>query len=205
MRPSRMRVQVMAPMSRMGTGATVGLQWGVHATVTVRAAGSGYATAPTVAIAPAEVNWASAAASMKAVSAGVAVPGTGYVIGNTITLTGGTSTTATILTVSALRVVGVPAIVGAGAGYSANQILTLSGGTLAAGGAKATIKVLTVNGSGAIQTLALESAGNYSAIPAGAVAVEEAGGATFTLTWGVDAVTVTTAGSYTVLPTVPIA
>ena len=77
----------------------------------------------------------------------------------------------------------------AGSGYAANQILTLQGGTLASGGSPpgggsaATVKVLTVNGSGAILTYTLLTAGNYATLPSPMTNVPvNTGSATFTLT-----------------------
>jgi hypothetical protein len=77
----------------------------------------------------------------------------------------------------------------AGSGYAANQILTLQGGTIASGGSPpsggspASVKVLTVNGSGAILTYTLLTAGNYATLPSPMANVPvNTGSATFTLT-----------------------
>ena len=72
-------------------------------------------------------------------------------------------------------------LVSGGTGYSADDELTVVGGT----GTAATIKVLTVN-AGVIETVELLSVGSYTAEPGNSVAVTGGTGnddATFDLTW----------------------
>lgn len=75
----------------------------------------------------------------------------------------------------------VPVIVSGGTGYTANDILTVSGGTFAIA---AQIKVLTVSG-GVVATAQMETEGSYSAPPTGTLSVTggTGSGATFTLTF----------------------
>ena len=72
----------------------------------------------------------------------------------------------------------VAAIVNAGASYTAGQILTTTGGT----GTQATIRVLTVDGSGAILTAEMATFGAWTVAPTNPVSVTT-GAATFTLTF----------------------
>ena len=145
---------------------------------------------------------AAATAIMKAVSATTSAAGSGYAPGHTITLAGGTSTQAVVLTVQSAGVVGA-AVSAKGAGYAVGDILTLSGGTA---GVVTRLKVLTITG-GQVDTVAVERAGSYSVLPTGAVAAigGTGTGATFNLSWGVDGVAVTTAGAYSALPANPVA
>ena len=85
-------------------------------------------------------------------------------------------------------------ITAAGSGYAADDILSVSGGTAAS---TATIKVVSVNGSGAIQSAEIQSSGNYTALPSNAVSVSGGAGtsATFTLAWEVLRVSMTNTGS----------
>lgn len=48
-----------------------------------------------------------------------------------------------------------------GAGYQVNDILTITGGTVASGGAPATVKVTQVNGSGGVEAVSIEHGGLY--------------------------------------------
>ncbi|MBK8118793.1 MAG: hypothetical protein IPK39_05885 [Sulfuritalea sp.] len=65
---------------------------------------------------------ATASAIMKAVSATTSDAGSGYAVGNTLTLAGGTFTQATVVTVEAVKVVGVASIANAGTGYAVGDI-----------------------------------------------------------------------------------
>jgi hypothetical protein len=77
----------------------------------------------------------------------------------------------------------VTSIAAAGSGYTVNDVLTVSGGTLNSSAAQ--LKVLTVNGGGGITSVSVQSTGNYATTPANAVAVTggTGTGATFNLTW----------------------
>jgi hypothetical protein len=85
-------------------------------------------------------------------------------------------------------------VTGGGSGYSAGDVLSVAGGTATT---TTTIKVLTVNGSGVIQTAELQTVGNYTALPSNAVSVAGGAGtsATFTLSWEVLAASMTNTGS----------
>ncbi len=172
-------------------------------TYTVTNAGSGYSSIPTVAITGGGGSGATATARMKVLTAPPAAAGTGYAPGDTVTLAGGTSTTAGVLTVATAKAVSA-AINAAGTGYTANDVLTVAGGTSTSA---VQITVDTVDGSGVIQTAHITQVGSYTVLPSNAVAVTGGSGtgATFDLGWGVLTVTVTTAGVYSVLPTNAIA
>ena len=79
----------------------------------------------------------------------------------------------------------IDSIAAAGSGYSANDIITLVGGTY---NTVAKIEVLTVGGSGEVLTASIDTAGDYQVIPSdpvGQASVAPAGGsgATFNLTF----------------------
>lgn len=68
-----------------------------------------------------------------ATGATMAAAGTAYAPADTITLTGGTSTTATILTVATTKIISA-AVNAAGTGYVPNDTITLAGGTATTNG-----------------------------------------------------------------------
>jgi hypothetical protein len=121
--------------------------------ITVTAPGS-YATLPSLAVTVG--SGATLAAVMKAVSATVAAGGSGYVVGDTITLAGGTKSQAITLTVT-----------------------TVSGG--------------------AITGVSITTAGSYTVLPSSPVAQASTSGsgtgATFTVLWGLLRVIVGTSGT----------
>ena len=81
-----------------------------------------------------------------------------------------------------------------GSGYSAGDVLSVAGGTSTV---TATIKVVSVNGTGEIQSAEIQAAGNYTALPSNDVSVSGGAGtgAEFTLTWEVDSVTMSNTGT----------
>ena len=171
-------------------------------------AGSGFTNINTVSLAPTGGTGSGLTAiptSLKAVSvSSVATPGTGYAINDTITLAGGTLQpggpgAASVLTVSKAQLVGL-AINAAGSGYAVNDTITLSGGTSTTA---AIVTVTSVN-SGAITGFSITTAGVYSAEASTFTQGSTTGsgtGATFkTAAWGVQAVTISTAGAYTAAP-----
>ena len=85
-------------------------------------------------------------------------------------------------------------ITAAGSGYSAGDVLSVAAGTSSV---TATIKAVSVNGSGAIQTVEILAAGNYTALPSNAVSVSGGAGtsATFTLAWEVESVSMSNTGT----------
>jgi hypothetical protein len=171
--------------------------------VTVTAAGS-YATLPVLSTSGPGVGATLVPVMENVASLAVAI-GSGYVVADTITLTGGTHTTASIVTVATVGLASA-AINAAGTGYLPNDTITLAGGTETVA---AVVKVLTVGGSGAVSTFSVVSSGSYTVAPVSFTQGSTSGsgsGATFnTLEFGVNTVTVSTAGSYTVLPANPVA
>ena len=77
------------------------------------------------------------------------------------------------------------AVGAAGSGYAVGDVLTIAGGTLAAGGSAATARVTCVDGNGAILGIYVQQAGLYSAAPVTAANAATGGtgtGATLNLT-----------------------
>lgn len=191
-----------------GTTATARMK---ALTGTPSAAGSGYAPGDTITLAAGTKTEAAVltVGTVKLVSA--VVPnfessGTGYVIDEVITLAGGTNTVAAKVKVASCQA-RTCTPVAAGTGYAANDLLNVTGGTKST---TAVIKVLTVGGSGEILTAEIQTRGEYTVLPANAVATtKQAGGgnnaATFNISWGIVTVTVDTAGNYSVLPSNPVA
>jgi hypothetical protein len=170
--------------------------------VSVLTAGS-YATLPTLGT-TGNGTGAVFEATMKAVSATAAAAGTGYAPTNTITLTGGTHTINTVLTVATTKLVSV-AVNAGGSNYLVGDTITVAGGTF---GTAAVLTVATVS-SGAITGVTIASGGSYTVNSATFTQGATSGvgtGATFnTGVFGVNTVTVTTAGAYTALPSSPVA
>ena len=141
----------------------------------------------------------------------VVAGGTGYVIGDVLTASGGTFTAATGTFYDG--------VVLPGTGYTVNDVVTISGGT----GTAATVKVLTVNGSGGVLTATLLTNGNYSVEPPGTtfttggtgtglyvnILWPSKGAASFTVasvsSGIITGLTVANAGLYTALPANPVA
>jgi len=171
---------------------------------TVTAAGTGFTSAPSVAITGGGGTGATATSTLKLLSSVPAVAGSGYAPADTITLAGGTSTTTAIANVVRTKLVSV-AVNATGAGYVAGDTITLAGGTFSTA---AVLTVLTETG-GAVTTFSISTAGSYTVNTATFTQGSTSGsgtGATFnTALYGVESVTVNTAGVYTVLPANPIA
>jgi hypothetical protein len=107
-------------------------------------------------------------------------------VGATFNLAEGSPTNAAIAIVSG-SCTGATKVSGGGS-YSVNDVLTITGGTVAnsgIGGSAAQITVNTVSG-GVIQTFTVTNPGMYSAVPTGTLSVTggTGTGATFTATWG---------------------
>lgn len=170
--------------------------------VSVVNAGS-YATLPTLSTSGPGTG-ATLAPKMKAISASVAAGGTGYAVADTITLTGGTETTATILTVDTVQLESTIINAG-GSGYAVGDTIILAGGTFTS---QAVATVATV-AAGVILTVTVASGGSYSVAPTTFTQGSSSGsgtGATFeTNVFGANVVAVSTAGAYTVLPASPVA
>lgn len=170
--------------------------------VTITTAGS-YATMPTFGTSG-NGSGATLVGTMKAVSAIISAAGTGYVPADTITLTGGSHTINSILTVATTKLTSV-AVNAGGSNYLVGDTITLAGGTF---GTAVILTVATVS-SGAVATFTITNAGSYTANTASFTQGSTSGvgtGATFnTAVWGVNTVTVSTPGAYTTLPSSPVA
>jgi Bacteriophage tail sheath protein len=170
--------------------------------VTVTTAGS-YATLPSFGT-TGDGSGATFVGTMKSVSATVSAAGTGYVTADTITLTGGTHTVNSVLTVANTKLASV-AVNAGGSNYLVGDTITLVGGTFTT---PVVLTVATLSGSG-VATVTISNAGSYSVNTASFTSGATSGvgsGATFnTAVWGVNTVTVSTAGAYTALPSSPVA
>lgn len=145
------------------------------------------------------------AATLKTGSAVVAAAGSDYSVGDALTVVGGTSTSASVLSVASIKAVNfVPNV--NGTGYVVNDTITFSGPNYTS---PVILKVDSINGSGGITGLSIVQAGQYTGTtPSNPVTPTSTSGAgvnaTINLTWGVNTVTVSTPGSYTVYPTNPV-
>ena len=154
------------------------------------------------------------AATLKTQSASVVAYGSAYVNGDLLTVIGGTNSVATVLTVASLQIVGA-SIDAAGSGYRVNDTLTFGSNNA---NYPTTVK-LTVDAiynapggaQGQITGLSITQAGQFTGITAPTIATPPSAtsgsgvGATVDLTWGVNTVTISTPGDYTVYPIDPIA
>ena len=146
------------------------------------------------------------AATLTTASATVAAAGAGYQVGNTLTVVGGTFTTASVLGVASIRAVSASVNLG-GLSYSVNDTLTF---TSASYTTPLILKVDSIGALGVITGVSIVQAGQYTGGVAPTTSVSPTstsgggGGATFNLTWGVNTVTVTVPGSYSVYPTNPV-
>ena len=143
----------------------------------------------------------------------VAVAGDGvssYVPGDTITLAGGTSTAATVLTVGYTTVMGTPTIAAAGSGGT-NGTYNVTGTT---GTGTYFVANITVAGGAVTAVNSVSETGKYSANPtsiaaepiaAAAPSVTVPTGAQLGLITGVWAVGITAPGAYTAAPSNPVA
>jgi Phage tail sheath C-terminal domain/Phage tail sheath protein subtilisin-like domain len=144
------------------------------------------------------------AATTYVASAVTVAPGTGYVPGDSLNVVGGTHSVVGVLSVASVRA--VTAVVAAGGtGYNLNDTLTFSGTNYTSP------LVLTVSGvsGGAITSVSITAAGQRTgSIPSNPVSPTSTSGsginANFTLGWGVNTVTVSDQGNYTVNPTNPV-
>lgn len=170
--------------------------------VTVNAAGS-YTTLPTVNIIGPGSD-ATFVVHMDALTAAPSDVGSDYAPADTITLTGGTHSTAAIATVETTQLVSL-SLNAAGSGYQVGDTIVLEGGTSSIA---AILTVETVNGSGDLETFTITTAGSYTVNSATFTQGSTSGvgsGATFeTGLFGVLTATVTTAGNYTALPSNPV-
>lgn len=186
------------------TGAKLALTMGL-AGGTVAAAGKGYLTAPAGTVTGGAGSGASFTTTLKVVSVDqILSPGAGYAPSDTATLAGGTSTTAAIMSVTNTKLVAL-AVNAGGSGYVVGDTLTLTGGT------QSTAAQLTVAAvsSGAITQVAISNPGVFTANAATFTQNTTSGsgtGATFNgASYGVNAASISNAGSYSVAPSGAIA
>lgn len=181
--------------------ATIG---GAVESVTITNNGSGYTSVPTVGFTGDGSGAAGTAVLTATTVASITVTGngTGYTSIPTVTLSGGGGTGATAT--ARMRAATV-AIQAGGSGYAQSDTITLTGGTSSQA---VILTVATVDGGGAVTSVTISNAGNYSALPSNPVSQGSSSGggtgATFNITaWQVVAITVGAAGSgYTGVPTV---
>ena len=149
------------------------------------------------------------AATVQTQSATVNVPGSNYLVGNQLTVDGGTETTSTVLTVASLQIVSA-APSAPGTGYQNGDTLTFGTNDPAY---QSTV-ILTVRSrdeqTGAIQGVEITQKGQFTGNPPPTTGTSPSAtsgsgvGATIDLVWGVNTVTVSTPGDYTVYPTNPV-
>jgi hypothetical protein len=123
----------------------------------------------------------------------IGTPGS-YTTAPTTTFSAGISHTATGFPVLTAATITLSA---AGSGYVVGDIVVLANGII--------IQVLTVT-TGAIATFAIINRGSATTLPANPVAQSSTSGtgtgATFTVNWGVQSITITDPGEYSVAPTI---
>lgn len=136
----------------------------------------------------------------------VTAAGSGYQNNSTITITG-ENTNAASASIASLLLVGATVATG-GSGYSVNDILTVSPGTRSVA---ATLRVDAVGAGGAVTAVSIVEAGTYTVTTSASTGVATtvgAGsgtGATFNLSWGIRAVTVSAGGNgYKAVPTLSV-
>ncbi len=144
------------------------------------------------------------AATLKTASAVVVESGTGYTVGDILTVSGGVFSQASTLTVTALQAQNAVQSNG-GSNYNVNDTLTFSGANYVT---PVIIKVTSESGN-VITGFEIVQAGQYTggSVPSNPVSATSTSGnginATINLTWGVGTVNVTTAGIYSTYPTNP--
>jgi len=129
--------------------------------------------------------------------------GSGYTSTPSVAITAPTTAGGVQATATALMIAfgNSPTITSGGTGYTVSDVLTVTGGTFASA---VTITVTSVSG-GVITGANYANFGNYTVLPTNPVSVTggTGSGATFTISWGVNAYTITNAGSgYVEQPTV---
>lgn len=141
------------------------------------------------------------AATLLTSSATVNAPGENYLVGDILTVLGGTYATASNVTVTSLQCSNVTVSNG-GTNYNQGDTLTFSGGSYTT----AVILTVTEATGGIIQSVQITQAGQYTggSIPSNPVAPTTQTGsgsnATFNLVWGAGTVSVLAPGSYTQYP-----
>jgi hypothetical protein len=188
------------------------------ASFTVGGTNNNYTTIPTITSIgapnlPGGVQAVGSITAMNGKTATVSTSGTGavgadYSPGDTLTLVGGTSTETAEFTVDSVKVRTI-AVQAAGTNiWSTGDTVTFS-----TGWATPAVITITDDGAGGIASLTITNAGVFSGtLPTDPVAPDSTtnisgavNGATFNIGFGVNAVSVTTDGNYTVLPSNPVA
>lgn len=134
-------------------------------------------------------------------TAAVNAGGTGYALGDLLTVVGGTATVTAVYEVWKLGV-SAAAINAGGTGYTVSDVLTVVGGD----GTAATLTVTSVSG-GVIDGISVTTAGSYKTLPTNPVSVTGGTGSNATFNLTVDIVTDIRAvnqGAYTSNPSSPV-
>jgi Phage tail sheath C-terminal domain len=132
--------------------------------------------------------------------------GSGYAVGDNLTVSGGTHTISTVLTVASICIVGAAPNV-AGSNYKVNDTITFSG---VGYDVNVILTVDSIDINGGITGLSITQAGQFTGNSAPTTGVSPNStsgtgvGTTVNLTWGVNTVTVGIPGSYSVYPTNPV-
>lgn len=143
------------------------------------------------------------AATLLTTSATANSLGTGYLVNDPLTVVGGTNTVPTVLTVTTVQAVSA-AINYGGMNYANTNTLTF--GTVGADWVVPLILTVRSNSGGLITEVEITQPGQYKGATPPTTAVAQTTtngsgtGATFNFVWGVDTVTVSTPGNYTVYP-----
>ncbi len=144
------------------------------------------------------------AATLETASATVVSPGTGYTVGDILTVSGGVFSQASRLTVTSLQAVTAIQVNG-GSGYNVNDTLTFSGPNYTT---PVIIRVTSESGN-VITGFEVVQPGQYTggSVPSNPVSATSTSGtgvnATVNLTWGVGTVSVNVPGVYSTYPTNP--
>lgn len=171
--------------------------------VVVTGAGTGFTSIPTVTFTGGDGSGAVAAATMKLLTAPPSANGTGYAIGDTIDLGGGTSSITAVATV-ATALLASATLAAAGTGYAIADTITFTGGT----GTDSIVDVATCL---VVGTPAIATAGTgYSADDVLTVVGGTGTAATITVTTvggsgEITGISLTTGGDYSVLPSNDVA
>lgn len=142
--------------------------------------------------------------------------GSGYIVGEIISITGGTATHAPEVEVISIEtgdtLATVASIVAGGTGYAVGDTVNIDGGTYTQQG----VLEVTTESAGVVTGLQINNAGVYSVQPGGTVATTKITGSgddalTVTLTWNssvtgiVVGIHISDHGAYSVTPTSPVA
>lgn len=168
-------------------------------------AGGGFTSRPTVTLdaPPSPGVAATATAVALLVAATTSVRGAGYVPGDNLDVTGGTSTATAVINVTSTAVATMVPHTGAlGSGFANGDVITLRTGT----GTSANATVTTGAANSSVASLTLINRGNYTVNPtltaaATTNATGSGTGLTVDVTMGIANLAVLIPGSYTVLPT----